>query len=142
MRGAKAEIEPHDEPLPDDLPAPPEWMSDEGREEWLRVLPVLYCERRTLAQVDLGVFAVYCEAYGTVVQATRQIREEGLTFKGPSGLKRNPAIGIRDAAANQVRQMAAELGLTPASRGRPGIKPGGGDGDEPGLFGLFGGHGL
>ncbi|MFG1237174.1 phage terminase small subunit P27 family [Xanthobacter autotrophicus DSM 597] len=142
MRGSKAGIEPHDEQQPDDLPAPPEWLGDDAREEWLRVLPILLGERRTLSMADLSIFANYCVAIGQVAEANRILKEEGLTFSGPSGPKRHPAVAVRSDGMTQARQMAAELGLTPASRGRPGIKPGSGDGDEPGLFGLFGGHGL
>lgn len=136
MKGTRTEILPTDEAMPDDLPAPPDWLSEEGRAEWVRVLPVLLTERRTLSIADFGIFANYCEACGTVVKASRIVRDEGLTFTGPSGIKRHPAVGIRDAAMTQARQMAAELGLTPASRGRPAMKNGVVD---DGLFGgLFG----
>ena len=142
MRGVKSGIEPPDEPLADEIPDPPEWMGDDARAEWLRVLPILFTDRRTLSVADLAIFGNYCVAIGQVAEANRILSKEGLTFTGPSGPKRHPALAIRSDGMTQARQMAAELGLTPASRGRPGIKPGGGDSEEPGLFGLFGGHGL
>ncbi|MFG1345238.1 phage terminase small subunit P27 family [Xanthobacter autotrophicus DSM 431] len=142
MRGTKSAIEPPDDLPPDEMPAPPEWLDDDARAEWLRVLPILFNERRTLSVADLAVFANYCIAIGQVAEASRILAKEGLTFTGPSGPKRHPAGAIRSDGMNQARQMAAELGLTPASRGRPGIKSGGGGGDESGLFGLFGGQPL
>lgn len=135
MRGNKPEIQPVDEPLPDGVPAPPDWMSEDARAEWNRVLPTLLTERRTLARTDLSIFANYCVAIGQVAEANRILEKEGLTFNGPGGPKRHPAIAIRSDGMTQARQMAAELGITPASRGRPGIKNGVDEGGElPGLF--------
>lgn len=142
MRGNKAGIDATDDLVPDEMPAPPEWLSEDARGEWLRVLPILLNERRTISIADLSIFAHYCVAVGQVAQANRILESEGLTFSGPSGPKRHPAIAIRSDGMTQARQMAAELGLTPASRGRPGIKSGGGDDGTGGLFGLFGGQSL
>lgn len=132
MRGVKAEIMPIDEDMPGDM-LPPDWLSDEGKAVWAGQMPVLH-QRGTLSMADLGIFANFCEACATVIVTTRTLKKEGLTFTGPSGPKRHPAVAIRDSAMNQARQMAAELGLTPASRGRPGIK--GGEGGQGELFGL------
>lgn len=135
MRGMKPEIAPTGEPPPDGIPGPPDWLGDDAREVWARLLPVLLNERRTLASTDLDIFANYCEACGTIQEMTRVLKAEGQIFQGPSGPKRHPASAIRSEAMTQAKQMAAELGLTPASRGRPAIKNGGDDGQSD-LFGL------
>lgn len=140
MKGRKPDIPITDEPLPDGVPEPPEWLTQDARAEWLRVLPVLLVERRTITTTDLSIFANYCTAIGQVAEANRILEKEGLTFNGPSGPKRHPAIAIRSDGMTQARQMAAELGLTPASRGRPAIKNGGGDDFFSG--GLFSDLGL
>jgi P27 family predicted phage terminase small subunit len=132
MRGIKAEISAAEDGPSDDVPAP-EWLSDDGAEVWREQLPLLN-QRGTLSVADLKIFANFCEACATVVMTSRTLKKEGLTFTGPSGPKKHPAVAIRDAAMNQARQMAAELGLTPASRGRPGIK--GGEGGQGDLFSL------
>ncbi|WP_341991857.1 phage terminase small subunit P27 family [Azorhizobium sp. AG788] len=142
MRGRKATSIPMtgDDP-PDDMPEAPTWLSADARTEWDRVLPILLTERRTLTLADLASFANYCTAIGQVAEAARIIEREGLTFTGSSGPKRHPAVAIRSDGMTQARQIAAELGLTPASRGRPAIR-GGGGADEGYGFGLFGGLGL
>jgi P27 family predicted phage terminase small subunit len=137
MRGIKPEIMPAIGPAPDGVPEPPEWMSEDARGVWVRVLPILLNDRRTITVTDLEIFANYCVAIGQVAEANRILEKEGLTFNGPSGPKRHPAIAIRSDGMTQARQMAAELGLTPASRGRPAIKNGADD-DGPGLFGDLG----
>ncbi|MFG1348592.1 phage terminase small subunit P27 family [Xanthobacter autotrophicus] len=135
MKGSKAEILPFAGASTEVVPEPPEWMSEDARGVWVRVLPILLNERRTITVTDLEIFANYCVAIGQVAEANRILEKEGLTFNGPSGPKRHPAIAIRSDGMTQARQMAAELGLTPASRGRPTIKSSGEEG-QAGLFDL------
>ncbi|MGU3496298.1 phage terminase small subunit P27 family [Xanthobacteraceae bacterium A53D] len=137
MRGRKATTITTEELPPDDIPDPPAWLSDDARAEWERVLPILLNERRTLTIADLASFANYCTAIGQVAEAARILSKEGLTFTGTSGPKRHPAVAIRSDGMTQARQIAAELGLTPASRSRPAIREGSDDGQ--GLGPLFGG---
>lgn len=141
MRGNKAVITPvFGGPAGSNPPEPPSWLTDDARAEWDRVLPILLNERRTLTTADLSSLVHYCTAVGQVAEAARILKNEGLTFSGASGPKRHPAVAIRSDGMTQARQIAAELGLTPASRGRPGIRTGEGGGD--GLGGLFADLGL
>lgn len=139
MRGRKAEIVPVCEDAPDDLPQPPEDLSPDALAEWNRTLPILLNERRTLSVADLPMFAAYCTASGMVTEARRIINKEGMTYMGASGPKKHPAAAILSDAMTQVRQLAAELGLTPASRARPAIREGAelnsGNGNDSDLFG-------
>ncbi|WP_205666070.1 phage terminase small subunit P27 family [Aquabacter cavernae] len=139
MRGHKAEISPTWEAVGEDVPAAPDWLTDDALAEWERTLPILMKERRTLTLADLASFANYCTAVGQVAEAARILKDGGLIFMGPSGPKRHPAVVIRSDGLTQARQLAAELGLTPASRGRPGIREGA-DSDLGPLF--SGGLGL
>lgn len=122
MRGRKAEIIPTFDAEPDGVPEPPEDLDADALAEWHRALPILLTERRTLTVADLSVFAAYCTAVGMIAGARRIIAREGMTFTGTSGPKRHPAVGILSDAMTQARQLAAELGMTPASRSRPAIR--------------------
>ena len=137
MRGRKADITSADDAIHEsDMPAPPDWLAGDALEEWERVLPILV-KRGSLTRADLATFTHYCIAVGQVAVATRTIAVEGQTFMGASGPKRHPAVVVRDSAMTQVRQIAAELGLTPASRSRPAIREGsytGGLFDDLGLL--------
>lgn len=124
MRGRKAEIVPLCEDTPDDVPQPPEDLSADALAEWNRTLPILLTERRTLSVADLSIFAAYCTAVGMMAGARRTINTEGMTYMGASGPKRHPACSILSDAMTQARQLAAELGMTPASRSRPAIREG------------------
>jgi P27 family predicted phage terminase small subunit len=127
MRGRKPDITPDFKALTAET-KPPVWLSKDAKAEWKRVLPLLI-ERQILTAGDLGAFASYCTAYGTMIEAQRILRKEGLTYLGTSGPKRHPATGILGDAQTALRQAAAELGLTPVSRSRPTIRDD--DGEDP-----------
>lgn len=120
------------------IPRPPAWLSKAGKAEWRRCAPILMTDRRTLDLADLAAFACYCAAVDQVEQATREITATGYTYKskatGKEGgdlIKANPAVAIRDKAMSQIRLLAAELGMTSASRNRAQTRA---DGDDHGIF--------
>ena len=102
-----------------DVPRPPTWLSKDAKAEWRKVAPILV-ERDVLTEGDLGALAAYADAVGQLVEASRQIRVDGLVVGG----KKHPLITTTIAARNQIRQLAAELGLTPISRSRPAVRDG------------------
>lgn len=100
------------------IPRPPTWLSKAGKTEWRRCAPILVRDRRTLDLADLAAFACYCAAVDQVEQATREITATGYTYEAGALIKANPAVAIRDKAMSQIRLLAAELGMTSASRNR------------------------
>lgn len=102
-------------------PAPPSWLSRLGKAEFRKVVAIMI-ERNHLTDADLGTVAAYADALGQLADATRQINRDGMVIVTPNGLRKHPAISIQTNARNQVRQLAAELGLTPVSRSRPSIR--------------------
>jgi P27 family predicted phage terminase small subunit len=96
-------------------PDPPEWLSDEARAEWRRVVPEL--ERlRLLSRVTRSSLAGYCETWATFVAATRELQEHGgLTINAKQGTLAHPAVAIQRNTSAELRRWATEYGLTPAS---------------------------
>jgi P27 family predicted phage terminase small subunit len=97
-------------------PEPPEWLSGEARAEWDRVVPGL--ERLDLLKVeDRAVLVAYCETWSRFVAAVSMYRSEGETIVNPDSgnMRRHPAVGIASEAAAQLKTLAGEFGLTPAS---------------------------
>jgi P27 family predicted phage terminase small subunit len=97
-------------------PEPPEWLSSEALAEWERVTPGL--EALDLLKLeDRAMLATYCETWSRYVDAVELIRAEGMTIENPDSgnVRRHPAVGIAAEAAGQLRSLAAEFGLTPAS---------------------------
>ena len=108
----------------------PQWMSDDAKKEWKRVLPILVA-RRILTTPDLGGLENYCVAIGTVREMERTIQAQGYTYEDAKGtIKRHPAVAIQAEAMTRARLLAAELGLTPVSRSRPAVREAGDDDDD------------
>jgi P27 family predicted phage terminase small subunit len=101
-------------------PRAPSWLPDEGKAEWRRVLPLLMA-RSILSRADLSTLAAYCAAFGQVQQCQRILNDEGLVVEAKQGPKGHPAAIIQHRAQSQMRQYAAELGLTPVSRSRAAV---------------------
>jgi P27 family predicted phage terminase small subunit len=113
----------------DAVPPAPPWLSREGKAEWRKVAPILI-ERQHLTDADLGTLAAYADAVGQLVDATKVINRDGMVIDTDKGLRKHPAISIQINARNQVRQLAAELGLTPISRSRPAVRDNSNDEDH------------
>ncbi|ABE63271.1 phage terminase, small subunit, putative, P27 [Nitrobacter hamburgensis X14] len=103
------------------VPAPPAWLSRLGKAEFRKIVTILI-ERNHLTNADLGTVAAYADALSQLADSTRQVNRDGMVVATPNGLRKHPAISIQINARNQVRQLAAELGLTPVSRSRPSIR--------------------
>lgn len=114
------------------VPSPPSWLSRPAKAEWKKVAPILV-ERGHLTNADLGTLAAYADAAGQLAEATTIINREGMVVMTKNGPRKHPAISIQSNARNQVRQLAAELGLTPVSRSRPSIRDEDDEDDFPGL---------
>lgn len=131
-RGRKAEVKALDGAL-SKAPAAPSWLPDHGRKEWRRVLPQLVADRKIAAH-EMQTVEAYCLAVATMRQAEEAVRKYGLTYESDSGPKRRPETTILKENLEAARRLAAELGLTPASRGK---NSGGARGDgETSEFGV------
>jgi len=127
MRGSKPSAISTDGALTT-VPDPFEWLTDEAKEEWQRVAPILV-KRRTLAETDLMLFAIYCMHVATVVTCQRTISKGELFVKSERSAPRpHPAHKVMSDAMTKVRQCAAELGLTPVGRSRLPRRKGDDDG--------------
>lgn len=129
MKGAKPQL---CEALPQEIAevaAAPDWLAEDARDEWDRVMPILI-ERRILTDADLGNLENYCICIGRVrqMEAAIQIKREAEMM-----LK---LIRVQDKAMASARQLGAELGLTPVSRSRPAIREDEDTDDSPNPLGV------
>ena len=113
-----------DEPRPEVglLPCP-RYLDDEAKREWKRLAPQLYA-LGLLTKLDKAALAVYCQAWSHWVEAERHLHEEGHLISTPNGFQQpSHWLGIASKAIAQIRAMAVEFGLTPASRSRLSVAP-------------------
>lgn len=121
MRGRKPELQVIEGGLAN-VPPPPTWFSPEAVDAWNRVVPILV-ERQTLTEGDIGTLETYCTALGLLRQCQATIAKDGSVVQGKAGPRRHPALQTMMQAMTEARRYAAELGLTPAARNKPGSKP-------------------
>lgn len=137
MRGRKPHLEIVKASISD--MSAPDWLSIDGKAEWDRIVPILG-KRKILTEADLGSLENYCMAMGLAREMEREIQKLGPIQKiykvdkeGNAMLvsaRKNPAVAIQSDAMTRARLLAAELGATPVSRGRPSVD----SDDDDGLF--------
>lgn len=110
--------EPRPAVAPADIP-PPDWMNHLAADRWRKLAPELV-RHGLLTVLDLDMLEVYCVAYARWREAEGFLARAGTTVtKSPSGyIQQLPQVAIARGAAEQMRRVAAEFGLTPASRSR------------------------
>lgn len=123
MRGRKPQLKAIEGGM-SRLPPAPSWLPAEGKAEWRRVTPGLR-QRKTLTKEDLAILESYCLAAGTVRRMQATIAAEGDMIETTRGeKKRHPAFQTMFQSLTESRRLAAELGLTPASRNKAPVTEG------------------
>ena len=109
-------------------PEPPEWLTQEARAEWDRVVPEM--QRLELLKVpDRAALAAYCETWARFVHAQMQIKIDGLTVEGSQGQPvKNPVVAIAETAGRELRAWCGEFGFTPSAENN--LNVGGSNGDD------------
>jgi len=120
--------EPHP---PQGIPNRPDWLDTEAQAEWDRVTAEL-SEMGLLTLADRAALAAYCTAWSRWVQAEDMVRKFGTIVKSPEkGFPmKSPYLSIADQALETMRKLMVEFGLTPSSRSRIRVSPGGDEVDE------------
>lgn len=133
MRGRKPNISALSGAL-DKPPPAPTWLPRYAKAEWARVVPALV-KARSLAAHELSTAESYCIAVARIRECEAVIQTHGLTMVSPTGeAKRRPETTIHKENIEAARRLAAELGITPASRNKN--KGGATDDDNEDEFGV------
>jgi P27 family predicted phage terminase small subunit len=99
-------------------PTCPSWLSSEAKQEWRRLAPEL-SRLGLLTRIDRALFAGFCTSCAWWRQLQETIRTQGSVYVTAKGkIETRPEVEIAQVAANQMRELASEFGLTPASRAR------------------------
>ncbi|TDB57234.1 phage terminase small subunit P27 family [Photorhabdus khanii] len=107
--------------------APPdELMSDTAIRLWKTQSKILI-ERGTFELEDAPLLVAYCNAFHLMIvaekvitdHALRDMESGGITEMGGSGgLKKHPAVAVRNDCVSQLARLGSLLGLDPLSRMR------------------------
>ena len=133
MKGRKPEITALPGAL-DKAPPAPVWLPKFAKAEWGRVVPAMV-RSRSLASHELSTVESYCIAVARIRECEGVIQKHGLTFVSPTGeSKRRPETTLLKENIEAARRLAAECGITPASRSKN--KGGATDDDNEDEFGV------
>jgi P27 family predicted phage terminase small subunit len=108
----------------DDVPV---MLGNVGGAEWERLGRVFADQPTRFREGDRAVLVAYCLAWSIYLMATAELASDGLLVTGRSAPDRerrvkSPAMTVWSQAGSQLRYLARELGLSPDSRGRMGLK--------------------
>lgn len=100
---------------PSDPWLPPAWLPEGAKRAWASQIDLVRRETK-LQESGLPTFAAYCDALARFVEYTKAIESGGATYTTNTGFRRAvPEIALRDRALLDLRNLAAELNLTPKS---------------------------
>lgn len=124
MRGVKPQLRAIEGGL-SKVPPTPKGLAAEGRNEWRKVSEQLIT-MKLLKQSDLHALEHYCIASGMVKRLQIEANKVPPILCVASGaIKTHPAHTMLARYLTIAKNYESELGLTPASRNRKGIKQGG-----------------
>ena len=98
--------------------ASPQWLDQGAKAHWNGLAPALR-EAGLLTELDLGLFAVYCQTYSDWVRVERLLKDAGPVYITPSGQARaRPEVAIAQLCLQTILEFSKDFGMTPASRAR------------------------
>jgi len=100
-----------------ELPPAPDYLGKYGQKEWNRTGPLLVAAKM-LTESDLPAFEAYCMNIDLMIEARKDIQENGMQVMGHRGWVRNPAIAAFGQASTAIRGFVSEFGLSPSARSR------------------------
>lgn len=126
LRGSWRAKGRRDLPVENRRPIKPRWLTGEAAKEWSKIVPKLD-KMGILAEVDQTMLVLYCKTYAEYMEADSLIKS--ILIKTSNGnIIQHPAVSIRNAAAERLRKLASEFGLSPAARSGLNILQGSPDG--------------
>lgn len=111
-------------------PRPPDDLGEEASLEWHRVCDEL-ADAGRLEAADRAVLTLYVETWGVWRTASLHVKTFGPVVPGQNGVVgRSPFYATQRETAAQLRNLLADLGLTPQARGKSAA----GDDEDPLTF--------
>jgi P27 family predicted phage terminase small subunit len=112
------------EPSPQpSIPRCPAELGEEARKEWKRITKDLHV-LGLLTSIDRAALSLYCDAWGRWIESLDSLKKYGVVIKSPNGYPvQSPYLAVANKAAEQVRLLLGEFGLSPASRARVHAAP-------------------
>lgn len=97
----------------------PDWLDYEGKKEFERVVSAALLID-LFDNLDLGILAIYANAYSKYVEVTQEISEEGMLEERATRYDRykqvSPLVQLQDKYIKQIMTCSSKLGLATTDR--------------------------
>ena len=98
----------------------PDWLDDTAKKEFERVVAET-AKADMLDNLDLGVVAIYADAWSRYIELAEQIREEGMVVeltgsRGQPYTKVNPAVIAQQTYVDRIYKASTKLGIACTDR--------------------------
>jgi P27 family predicted phage terminase small subunit len=93
----------------------PIWLNKEAKKEWKRVFTLLE-KLELISDIDMTIFAMYCQNYARWKQAETELNDENLKVMGRTGYIVNPLVKISQTYQTRLKISIEKLGLSPSDR--------------------------
>lgn len=94
---------------------PPKHLKGIAKKEYERIQPSL--SMLPIADLDLGQVVAYCEFYQDFIEASEEVKKEGMIVLAMNGdTKINPAFNAKEKAHQRMQSIARTIGMTVDSR--------------------------
>jgi P27 family predicted phage terminase small subunit len=93
----------------------PEWLTDEAREEYCRVVREAG-KVPFLDNLDLHFVAMYADAYHRYIEAAKQLNKSGVVIETEKGPQPSPFISVLKKAEDTIFKCSSRLGLATTDR--------------------------
>lgn len=98
-------------------PEKPEWLEGDAVDIWQEVIELLGRTPGLLSAVDGFALSRYCQDWVEYHTLQKLVDVEGYSVMSEKGnLYQNPAVGIRNKAADRMARFEAKYGMTPSDR--------------------------
>lgn len=98
--------------------APPDQLRDELAVKMWKQQSNILIKRGCLEPEDAPILMAYCNAFSLMIEADEMISRDGVTAPTADGIKKHPAIAVRNDSVSQMARLGSLLGLDPLSRTR------------------------
>ena len=109
---------------------PPTILSDEGRQEWQRVMQTVGMAAGVLQEQDRPALTALCLTWEQYIDATNLVQRTGVLIKSQGrqadrpAVVRNPAMQVARDCLTSLLALWGRFGMTPSDRARLGaLKP-------------------
>ena len=108
---------PENEPrLEVERPRAPTHLSPQAKAHWPKIVKKL-ADAKVMTRLDADALALYCEHYAQWAQANQELATNGMTDLSAQGVPiMSPWLTISMKAAEAMRKLLIEFGMTPSAR--------------------------